>query len=86
MARPRGHPDNALIASLASDVSWAKTEDRSARTRKAREAFNARFLAEADGDPVRAEHLRRAYYKRLALRGIQARRRKRSDGGDRDAA
>jgi hypothetical protein len=37
--------------------------------------MDAKFLAEADGDPVRAEHLRKAYFTRLALKSAQARRR-----------
>ena len=48
--------------------------DRSARTAKARAALEQKFLDEADGDPIRAEHLRRAYYKRLALKSAQSRR------------
>jgi len=34
----------------------------------------AKFLQEAGGDPIRAEHLRLAYYKRLALKSAVARR------------
>jgi hypothetical protein len=36
--------------------------------------MDQKFLDEADGDPVRAEHLRKAHYARLALRSAQARR------------
>lgn len=32
------------------------------------------FLNEANGDPVRAEHLRKAFYGRMALKSAQARR------------
>jgi len=78
MPRPAGHPDNTTIAQIAAETSWAKTLDRSARTAPARDAFGQRFLDEADGDPVRAEHLRRAYFKRLQLRSAQARRKKAS--------
>ena len=35
-----------------------------------------RFLDEAGGDPVRAEHLRKAHFARMALKSVQARRRK----------
>ena len=76
MPRPRGHPDNTTIAQLGAETSWANTVDRSTRTQPARDAFWQRFLDEADGDPVRAEHLRRAHFKRLQLRSAQARRRK----------
>jgi hypothetical protein len=34
----------------------------------------AKFLEQADGDPVRAEHLRKAYFAKLALKSAQARR------------
>lgn len=67
----------ALACSIAAHESWANTADRSARTAPARAALEKRFLDQADGDPVRAEHLRAAYYKRLALKSAQARRRKR---------
>jgi len=61
----------------ASHYSWALTEDRTARTANARRAFQDRFLEEADGDPVRAESLRKAFYTRLALKSAQSRRRNR---------
>jgi hypothetical protein len=69
----------SLRGQIAAHESWANTTDRPARTAKARRAFDERFLAEADGDPKRAEHLRKAYFARLALKSAQARRRR---GGD----
>lgn len=66
--------DRRLIASIAAHESWARTPDRSARTAKARAALEQKFLDAADGEPVRAEHLRRAHYKRLALKSARARR------------
>jgi hypothetical protein len=66
-----------------SHIGWAKTANPTARTAPARKAFENRFLAEAGGDPKRAEHLRKAYFARLALKSAQARRRRR---GDRQAA
>lgn len=66
--------ERALVASIAAHESWAKTPDRSARTSRARAALDKKFLDAADGDPVRAEHLRKAHYKRLALRSAQVRR------------
>lgn len=65
-----------LRAQLAAHTSWAKTTDRSARTANARRALENKFLAEADGDPQRAESLRKAYYARLALKSAKARRRR----------
>ena len=65
-----------LLAQIAAHTSWANTPDRSARTANARRAFEDKFLTEADGDPKRAESLRKAYYAKLALRSAQARRRR----------
>ena len=71
--------DRALIAAIASHESWALTADRTARTAPARAALDQKFLDEAEGDPVRAAHLRRAYYYRLALKSAQARRKVREN-------
>ena len=70
----------SLQAKIAAHTSWANTPDRTARTAKARKAAEDKFLAEADGDPKRAESLRKAYFARLALKSAQARRRR--SGGD----
>jgi hypothetical protein len=83
MARPVGHPDNTTNAKLAAAESWAQTADRTARTAPAREAADGRFLTEArerfgdlpaDELAYRAEHLRKAFYLRMALRSAQSRR------------
>jgi hypothetical protein len=66
-----------LAAQIRAHQSWAKTVDRSARTAPARAARERQFLEQADGDPVRAAHLRTAYYKRLALQSAASRRRNR---------
>jgi hypothetical protein len=71
--------ERSLRGQIAAHESWANTEDRSARTAKARKALEDKFLAEAAGNPVRAESLRKAYYARLALKSARARRRR---GGD----
>lgn len=70
-----------LAASMAADASWGNTADRAARTAPARAAMDAKFLADADGDPQRAESLRKAHYKRLALKSAKVRR-ARKGGGD----
>lgn len=81
---PKSSPElRTLRTRLAAYESWGRTPDRSARTANARNAFEDRFLAEADGDPLRAQSLRKAYFARLALKSAQARRRR--SGGD-DAA
>lgn len=67
--------DRQVIAQIAAHTSWANTENRSARTAPARHALEQKFLDAAAGDPVRAEHLRLAHYKRLALKSVQSRRR-----------
>ena len=66
-----------MAASIAAHESWAATPDRSARTAPARRALDQKFLEQAGGDPQRAESLRSAYFKRLALKSAQSRRRAR---------
>lgn len=82
--------ERSLRARVASHISWAMTQDRSARTAPARDAFMARFEREVDPDRVlepserarRAEHLRKAHMTSLALKSAKARRAKASaDGG-----
>lgn len=75
-------PDLTLLGRLGAHTSWANTTDRTARTAPARAALAQRFVDEAGGDPIRAEHLRRAYYARLALLSAQARRRRRVQRGE----
>ena len=69
--------ERQLIASQAAHESWANTTNRTARTAPARAALDAKFLAQADGDPIRAEHLRKAHFARLTLKSIAARRKSR---------
>ncbi|WP_374969932.1 hypothetical protein [Terrabacter sp. BE26] len=69
--------ESRLAAQIAAHESWANTLDRSARTAPARRALEAKFLEQAGGDPVRAEHLRKAHFQRLALKSAQARRKAR---------
>lgn len=71
---------------IAALESWAKTPDRSARTRKAREAMDRRFEQEVDPDGVMSpadrakavENARKAYYLRLAQASAAARRQRAS--------
>lgn len=78
--------ERKLHAQIAAHESWAATPDRSARTAPARRALDQKFLDAADGDPIRAEHLRAAHFKRLALKSAQARRRSRELASVADAA
>lgn len=64
----------ATLGRIGAHVSWANTQDRSARTAPARSAFDKKFLDQAEGDPLRAAHLRKAYFQRLALKSAEARR------------
>ena len=82
MAKRATPQERTLRAQLAAHQSWANTPDPSARTRPARNAFDARFDREVDPDGLldpaersrRADHARRAYFTRLALKSAQARR------------
>ncbi len=76
----------SLNASAAAHESWARTIDRSARTAAARAARDQKFLDAADGDPVRAEHLRRAHFARLAAKSVKARQRAREATATAEAA
>ncbi len=81
-----GHPSHpepselVLLARLGAHSRWAKESDRTAATAPARAALEARFLAEAEGDPVRALSVRKAYYARLALASARARRERSAKG------
>jgi hypothetical protein len=63
-------------ARIAAEISWARTADRSARTRPARQAFLKRFEREVDPDGKlppderarRANHALRAYMLQLRKR------------------
>jgi hypothetical protein len=75
--------ERALRARLAAHTLHA-THDSRELTAPARAAFLGRFEREADPEGVldpaerarRAEHLRKAFFARLALKSAQARRRK----------
>jgi hypothetical protein len=76
---PKPDPLVSLTKSRAVDISWGRTVDRTARTAPAREAADARFLAMADGDPKRAQALRRAFYKQLTIKSLRARARRKAE-------
>ena len=69
--------ERSLRGRIGAELSWANTPNRSARTAPARAAMDQKFLDEAGGDPVRAGHLRKAYFARLALKSAQSRRKAR---------
>jgi hypothetical protein len=67
--------ERSLAAKVAAHESWARTPDRSARTLKARQALERKFLTAANGDPKVAEQLRAAHFARMRLRSLRSRRR-----------
>jgi hypothetical protein len=91
MTKPRrGEPltpaERSLRARMAVYVSWAQTNDRSARTAPARRAALGRFERQVDPNGAlkpaertrRAEQAMRAHMARLAVRSALARRRRRA--------
>lgn len=84
MSAPESPEHRALRARMAAHASWASTPDRTARTAPARAAALERFEREVDPDGTlppaerarRAEHARKAYFLRLAMKSADARRRK----------
>lgn len=83
---PQTPSQRRLFASELAHLSWAKTENRTERTANARAKFEQRFLDQAGGDPVKAAHLRKAFYANLARKSAAARRRAKGGGGDATAA
>ena len=86
--------ERSLAARIAAHESWAHTPDRSARTAPARAALMARFEREVDPDGTlppderarRADHKRRAYFGRLALKSARSRRKSRESAAEGEAA
>lgn len=76
-----------LRASLAAHESWARTDDRTARTEPARRAFAEHFENLVDPDHKldaserarRGENARKAHFQRMALKSAQARRLRREN-------
>lgn len=85
---PLSPAERTLRGQIAAHESWSRTPDRPARTAKARQALLDKFEQQVDPDGTllpaerarRAEHARKAYFARLALKSAQARRRR--AGGD----
>lgn len=92
MAQNKG--DRVLQARIAAHASWARTEDRAARTANARQALLDKFERVVDPDGLltpeerafRAEHARKEHYLRLSRKSAQMRRRRscrnQHNGGD----
>jgi hypothetical protein len=69
-------PAASAWGQVGANISWGRCLNRTIRTAPARAAFEQRFLTEAGGDPVRAQYLRRAYFKRMAIKSAESRRKK----------
>lgn len=73
---------SAQMAKIAAHESWARTKDRSERTRRARRAMEEKFLYQVDPEqklPIdvrqkMADSARKAHYRRMALASARARR------------
>lgn len=84
-SKPMSPAERSLRARMAAHMMHARHDTRQ-RTTEARAAFLARFEREADPAGIlspeerrrRAEHLRRAYFARLAAASAKARRSRRS--------
>jgi hypothetical protein len=78
----RNKTDRSMIAQIAAHERWSRCPDTRAATAAARAAAMGRFEKEVDPDGTmepeertrRAESARKAYFTRLALQGVQARR------------
>ncbi|GBE65998.1 hypothetical protein MFM001_24600 [Mycobacterium sp. MFM001] len=76
--------ERRLRSQIGAHESWARTQDRSARTLPARLAAWDRFEQQVDPEQrlppaqraAMAESARKAFYKSLALKSAQARRRR----------
>jgi hypothetical protein len=76
------NPNRVTGGYIGAHNSWARTDDRAARTAPGRNAAFARFEREVDPDGTldpderhrRARHLQKAYMARLSLKAAQARR------------
>lgn len=78
--------ERSLRGRMGAHLSWANTEDPSARTKPGRDAFLARFERQVDPNNElpeaerqrRAEHKRKAYMQALAIKSAQKRRENRA--------
>jgi hypothetical protein len=61
--------ERSLVSRIGGYEKWAQTADRTAATKAAREAFEKRFAQYPD-----PEAARKAYFARLALASVKARR------------
>lgn len=85
---PLSPSERVLRAEIAVHESWARTDDWAARTAPARKAALDKFERQVDPAGTlapaerakRAEHARKAHFKRMGLKSAQARRRRAAGG------
>lgn len=83
-------PQQKLARQIGAHESWARTEDRAARTAPARKAALERFERQVDPDGAldpaerarRPEHAKKAYFLRLAFASSKARAARKTGKGD----
>lgn len=76
--------ERRLRSSIGAHESWARTADRAGRTQRARSAAWSRFEALVDPEgklpaaqrAQMAQNARQAHFKRMALKSVEARRRR----------
>jgi hypothetical protein len=66
-------PVKVAAGRLGGLASWAKPQDRKARTQPGRDALWQRMLDEHDGDPERADAAYREHFARLSALGRKVR-------------
>lgn len=82
-------PERSIQHSIAAHAMWARTPDRAARLANAHAGVEARIARDygisadlpADQYAQRIESAKRAYFRSLALKSVQARRRKAAERG-----
>jgi hypothetical protein len=68
------NPGNPLQHRAASNMGWANTIDRTARTEHGRRAHFQKFLDQYDGDEKRARSAWKAHFQNMARKSIAARK------------
>ena len=89
MSTPLTPSERSMRARMAAHISHSR-HDPKERTQAARDKFDERFLNEVDPERVlteaerlrRADHARKAYFTKLALRSAQVRRSKANHGDE----
>jgi hypothetical protein len=66
-------PQKSVRHQMAANQSWANTPDWAARTKKARDARWAKYLAKAGGDPKRAAKFYKADMQKMLRKSVDVR-------------